>query len=104
MAIIDRFPEIRDQSARLDPSWRERRWNPRLKNGLDVSCPKPTSESALALLVVARSREEDLVARHRLDRSARSLTALRYSFRRLLRQARDDALKEKAEAEERRSA
>lgn len=50
LAVLERFPEIRDQiygSVLIA----ERRWNLRLKNGADVRLPEGSPAAALALLV-----------------------------------------------------
>ena len=60
LALIDRFPAIREQ-VRASILVGERRWNLRLRNGLDIRLPEADVASAL----------EHLVA---LDREARLLT------------------------------
>lgn len=49
-ALLDRFPEIRDQ-VRASVLVGERRWNLRLRNGLDIRLPETRAASALERLV-----------------------------------------------------
>lgn len=60
LALLDRHPAIRDQ-VRASVLVGERRWNLRLRNGLDIRLPEVGAASALALLET-------------LDRDARLLT------------------------------
>ena len=50
LAVLDKFPEIRDQ-VRASVYVAERRWNLKLKNGIDVRLPELDVEGALAMLV-----------------------------------------------------
>ncbi|MBV8840758.1 MAG: cell division protein FtsQ, partial [Alphaproteobacteria bacterium] len=50
LAALDKFPPIRDQ-VRAAIYVAERRWNLRLKNGIDVRLPETDVEAALAALV-----------------------------------------------------
>ena len=50
LAVLDKFPPIRDQ-VRAAIYVAERRWNLRLKNGIDVRLPETDVEAALAALV-----------------------------------------------------
>ncbi len=91
---IDRFPEIRD-NLRASILVAERRWNLRLKNGLDVKLPEADVEHALG---AARRRS---TARRKSCRaiSSRSICARRPVAVQLsdaAAAARDAALKEKA--------
>ena len=49
LAVLDRFPAIRDQ-VRASILVADRRWNLRLKNGIDVRLPDSDVEQALATL------------------------------------------------------
>jgi len=49
LAVLDKFPAIRDQ-VRASIYVAERRWNLRLKNGIDVRLPETDVEAALATL------------------------------------------------------
>jgi len=49
LAVLDRFPAVRDQ-VRAAIYVAERRWNLRLKNGIDVRLPEADVEAALATL------------------------------------------------------
>ncbi len=49
LAVLDRFPAVRDQ-VRASIFVAERRWNLRLKNGIDVRLPEIDVEGALATL------------------------------------------------------
>ena len=61
LAMLDRYPAIRDQ-VRASILVAERRWNLRLKNGIDVRLPDSNIEQALATL--ARfDREKNLLSR-----------------------------------------
>jgi cell division protein FtsQ len=93
LAVLDRFPEIRDQ-VRASVLVGERRWNLRLRNGLDVRLPEVGPAAALARLADL-NREVKLISR--------DITAidLRLSDRVTVRlspaaaQARADALKKR---------
>ena len=71
-----RFPRgarrIRRSATRCAPrSWsRERRWNLRLKNGIDVRLPETDVEGALERAGAARPRQEPALARHHRGRPA----------------------------------
>jgi cell division protein FtsQ len=49
LAVLDKFPSVRDQ-VRASIYVAERRWNLRLKNGIDVRLPETDVEAALATL------------------------------------------------------
>lgn len=61
LAIADRFPLIRDQ-VRAFVLVAERRWNLRLKNGIDIRLPEFEPERALETLV-ALDRDKKLLSR-----------------------------------------
>src|SRR5215467_183880 len=61
LALLDRYPEIRDQ-VRASILVGERRWNLRLRNGLDIRLPEADAASALERLVKL-GRETKLTTR-----------------------------------------
>jgi cell division protein FtsQ len=92
-AVIERYPDIRDQ-LRAAVLVSERRWNQRLKNGIDVELPEGGIEQALDRLV-ALDRGKKLLSRDI------TLVDLRLPDRVTVRQsdaaaaAREEALKPK---------
>jgi cell division protein FtsQ len=61
LAVLDRHPAIRDQ-VRASILVGERRWNLRLKNGIDVRLPETDVEAALTTLA-RLDREKNLLTR-----------------------------------------
>jgi cell division protein FtsQ len=61
LAVLDRHPAIRDQ-VRASILVAERRWNLRLKNGIDVRLPETGIDQALAMLATL-DREKSLLTR-----------------------------------------
>jgi cell division protein FtsQ len=61
LAVLDNYPAIRDQ-VRASILVAERRWNLRLKNGIDVRLPDTDIETALATLT-RLDREKSLLTR-----------------------------------------
>jgi cell division protein FtsQ len=61
LAVLDRHPAIRDQ-VRAAILVAERRWNLRLKNGIDVRLPETSIEQALTTLATL-DREKNLLTR-----------------------------------------
>jgi cell division protein FtsQ len=61
LALLDRYPELRDQ-VRASVLIAERRWNLRLRNGLDIRLPETDIASALAMLV-ALDKDKKLLSR-----------------------------------------
>jgi cell division protein FtsQ len=61
LALIDRYPAIKEQ-VRAAIRVAERRWNLRLKNGLDIRLPEADIGRALDLLV-ALDRDKKLISR-----------------------------------------
>jgi cell division protein FtsQ len=92
-AVIDRYPDIRDQT-RAAVLVSERRWNLRLKNGIDIELPEDGIAQALDRLV-ALDRDKKLLSRDI------TLVDLRLPDRVTVRQsdaaaaAREEALKPK---------
>jgi cell division protein FtsQ len=93
LALLDRHPDLREH-VRASVLIGERRWNLRLKNGVDVRLPETGVARALDQLA-ALDREKNLLARDI------SLVDLRLADRVILRlsesvvQAREEALKAK---------
>jgi cell division protein FtsQ len=61
LALLDRNPELRDQ-VRASVLISERRWNLRLRNGLDVRLPETDVEQALTTLV-ALDKDKKILSR-----------------------------------------
>src|SRR5262249_23071337 len=61
LALLDRYPAMRD-FVRASVLVGERRWNLRLKNGIDVQLPESDSATALERLVQL-DREKSLITR-----------------------------------------
>jgi len=61
LALLERYPDLRDQ-VRASVLIAERRWNLRLRNGLDIRLPETAVEQALATLV-ALDRDKKLLSR-----------------------------------------
>jgi cell division protein FtsQ len=94
LALLDRYPDIRNV-LRASVLVAERRWNLRLKNGIDVRLPEIEIDRALETLV-ALDREKKLLARDvtAIDLRLADRVTLRLSDE--AAKARDDALKDKA--------
>jgi cell division protein FtsQ len=61
LALLERYPDLRDQ-VRASVLIAERRWNLRLRNGLDIRLPETGVEEALTTLV-ALDRDKKLLSR-----------------------------------------
>lgn len=61
LALMDRYPAIRDQ-ARAYVLVADRRWNIKLRNGLDVRLPEAQAERAIETLI-ALDRDKKLLSR-----------------------------------------
>jgi cell division protein FtsQ len=94
MAVLDRFPEIR-ANLRASILVAERRWNLRLKNGLDVKLPETDMESALTLLS-SLEREKKILSRDIVSIDLRQPDRVAVQLSEAAAAARDAALKEKA--------
>ena len=68
LALLDRYPAMRD-FVRACVLVGERRWNLRLKNGIDVRLPESDIAPRAGAVGRARPRKEPDHARHRRDRS-----------------------------------
>jgi cell division protein FtsQ len=93
LAVIDRYPDIRSV-LRASVLVAERRWNLRLKNGIDVLLPEANVEQALQRLV-ALDREKKLLSRDIVAVDLRLPDRVSVRLSDSAAQAREDALKDK---------
>jgi cell division protein FtsQ len=93
VAILDRYPAIRDQ-LRASVLVAERRWNLKLKNGLDIRLPETEIERALDNLV-ALDREKKILSRDLTAIDMRLPDRLTVRLSDEAAAAREQALKEK---------
>jgi cell division protein FtsQ len=94
LALLDRHPAMRDL-VRASVLVGERRWNLRLKNGIDVLLPESGAAAALERLV-AVDREKNLITRDILAIDLRLPDRVTVRLSDGAAQARIDAVKEKA--------
>jgi cell division protein FtsQ len=94
--LLARFPEIRD-NVLASILIAERRWNLRLKNGIDVRLPEENAEAALAELVVL-DREKKLMSRDIAAIDLRLPDRVTVRLSEAAAQAREAAIKERAKA------
>jgi cell division protein FtsQ len=94
VALLNRYPEVR-ANVRAAILIAERRWNLRLKNGLDVKLPESGMEQALARLV-ALDRELQITSRDITVLDLRLLDRVAVRMSDAVAQAREAAAKEKA--------
>jgi len=92
LAIIDRYPDIR-AVLRASVMVAERRWNLRLKNGVDVRLPETNVAPALDRLV-ALDREKKLLSRDIVAVDLRLPDRVSVRLSDAAAQAREDALKD----------
>lgn len=93
LAVLDRHPAIRDQ-VRASILVADRRWNLRLKNGIDVRLPEKDVEGALETL--ARfDKEKSLLSRDIVAVDLRLADRITVRMSDALAQAREEALKAK---------
>lgn len=91
LAVLDQYPAIRDQ-VRASILVADRRWNLRLKNGIDVRLPDTGIEQALETL--ARfDREKSLLTRDIVAVDLRLPDRLTVQLSEAAAQARDEAFK-----------
>jgi cell division protein FtsQ len=95
-ALIDRYPDIRD-NLRAAVLVAERRWNLRLKNGIDVRLPETDVEGALDRLV-ALDRDKKLLSRDITAIDLRLADRVTVRLSDDAAQARDEASKAKKKA------
>jgi cell division protein FtsQ len=93
LALIDRYPAIREQ-MRAAILVAERRWNVRLKNGLDIRLPENGVEQALATLI-SLERDKKLFSRDITAIDMRLADRVTVQLSDQAAQARADALKER---------
>jgi cell division protein FtsQ len=93
LALVDRYPEIRD-AVRASVLVAERRWNLRLKNGIDVRLPESDIERALDVLVTL-DREKKLLSRDIAAIDLRLPDRVTVRLSDSAAQAREEALKPK---------
>ena len=93
LALLDRHPAMRD-FVRASVLVGERRWNLRLKNGIDVRLPESDVASALEQLV-ALDREKNLITRDILAIDLRLPDRVTVRLSDAAAQARIDAAKDK---------
>jgi cell division protein FtsQ len=93
LALLDRYPAMRD-FVRASVLVGERRWNLRLKNGIDVQLPESEAASALERLV-ALDREKNLITRDIVAIDLRLSDRVTVRLSDPAAQARIDALKDK---------
>ena len=91
LAVLDRFPAIRD-SVRASILVGDRRWNLRLKSGVDVRLPDTDIERALETLA-RLDREKNLLNRDIVAVDLRLADRLTVRLSDAAAQAREDALK-----------
>lgn len=94
LALLDRHPAMRD-FVRASVLVGERRWNLRLKNGIDVLLPESGAAAALKRLV-ALEREKNLITRDILAVDLRLPDRVTVRLSDGAAQARIDAAKEKS--------
>jgi cell division protein FtsQ len=93
LALLDRYPAMRD-FVRASVLVGERRWNLRLKNGIDVRLPESDVASAIERLV-ALDREKNLITRDILAIDLRLPDRVTVRLSDAAAQARIDAAKDK---------
>jgi cell division protein FtsQ len=91
LAVLDKYPAIRDQ-VRASIYVAERRWNVRLKNGIDVRLPETNVEGALDALV-RLDREKSLLSRDITAVDLRLADRLTVRLSDAVAQAREEAIK-----------
>ena len=91
LAVLDKYPSIRD-SVRASIYVAERRWNLKLKNGVDVRLPETNLEGALATLA-RLDREKNLLSRDITAVDLRLADRLTVRLSDAVAQAREEALK-----------
>jgi len=92
LAVINRYPDIR-AALRASILVAERRWNLRLKNGIDVRLPETNIAQALDRLV-ALDREKKLLSRDIVAVDLRLPDRVGVVLSEAAAQAREDAVKE----------
>jgi cell division protein FtsQ len=96
LALLARYPEVRD-NVRAAILIAERRWNLRLKNGIDVRLPESGVERALADLV-ALDRDKKLMSRDIAAIDLRLPDRVTVRLSQAAAEAREAEIKERAKA------
>ena len=94
LALVDRYPEIRS-NLRASILVAERRWNLRMKNGLDVKLPESGIEGALEFLA-GLERDKKIISRDIVSIDLRHPDRVSVQLSEAAAQARDALNKEKA--------
>ena len=94
LAVIERYPDIRD-NLRASILVAERRWNLRLKNGIDIKLPEADIARALDQFAVLE-RDKKLTTRDITSIDLREADRVTVQLSDAAAQARDAAIKEKA--------
>jgi cell division protein FtsQ len=93
LALLDRYPDIRD-AVRASVLVADRRWNLRLKNGVDVRLPESDVDKALEALV-ALDHEKKLLSRDIAAVDLRLTDRVTVRLSEAAAKAREEALKER---------
>jgi cell division protein FtsQ len=93
LALLDRYPDIRD-AVRASILVAERRWNLRLKNGVDVRLPELAVDKALDALL-ALDHEKKLLSRDITAVDLRLADRVTVRLSEAAAKAREEALKER---------
>ena len=93
LALLDRYPEIRG-TVRASVFVAERRWNLRLKNGIDVRLPEVEVERALSTLI-ALDRDHKLLSRDITAVDLRLGNRVTVRLSEAAAQAREEAFRDK---------
>jgi cell division protein FtsQ len=96
LVLLDHYPDLRDQ-VRAAVLISERRWNLRLRNGLDIRLPETDVEQALAMLV-ALDRDKKLLSRDIVAVDLRLPDRVTVRLSEAAAAARAEALKDKKPA------
>jgi cell division protein FtsQ len=96
LALLARYPEVHD-NVLASILIAERRWNLRLKNGIDVRLPEQDTEGALAELV-ALDHDKKLMTRDVAAIDLRLPDRVTVRLSEAAAQARESAIKERAKA------
>ncbi len=96
LALLDRYPDLRDQ-VRAAVLIAERRWNLRLRNGLDIRLPETEVEQAL-LTLASLDRDKKLLSRDIVAVDLRLSDRVTVQLSEAAAAARAEALKDKKPA------
>jgi cell division protein FtsQ len=96
LPLLDRYPDLRDQ-VRASVLIGERRWNLRLRNGLDVRLPETGIEQALVTLA-ALDKDKKLLSRDIISVDLRLNDRVTVQLSEAAATARAEALKDKKPA------